>query len=136
MTESNNDNNKSDNNLEAALDILQTTTRLHKHSLPMPPVASPNPQSPDLSTMLTGKPLELAKSNPNPADAQATKVLLDAYHREDGWHCPRCNLVTTNPTTFAQHLIDEFNRAFADVARLRIESHRAATTRPPKPDKR
>lgn len=136
MTSSEDQNRHTLRDAELSMDLLRSTARIHKQIRVRAPVPSPNPQTSDLSTLLTGKPLELAKENPNPADAQTTKALLDAYHREDGWHCPRCKQVFTDPTTFAQHLIDEFNRAFAGIASQRIDAYRAATTRPPKPDKR
>jgi len=134
MTRHDDQNRHTIHDAEAALAHLNITARIHKQIGAHSPIPSPNTQSPDLSTLLTGKPLELAQENPNPADAETTKALLAVYHREDGWHCPRCEQVFTDPTTFAKHLIDEFNRAFAGIASQRIEAHRAATTKPPKPD--
>ena len=71
----------------------------------------------DPMTLLTGAPLTLTHDQTNQPDAQATKMLMDAYHQDDGWHCPRCDLVTTNPDEFAQHLIDEFAAGMANLAK-------------------
>jgi len=115
MTEKQSNQNNDESNLEAALDRLYATARLHKHQ-PNLPGLSPQEggQSPDPKALLTGRPLEIARDNPNPADTAATKLLLDLYHRPDGWHCPRCQQVFTNPEIFAQHLVDEFHSALQD----------------------
>lgn len=49
------------------------------------------------------------------ADATATKALLEAYTKEDGFHCPRCGLVIPNPEKAIEHLADEINQAFASL---------------------
>ncbi len=59
---------------------------------------------------------------PNPArppaeqremDAQATQMLLDYHHQDDGWHCPRCEQVFTDPHAFADHLKIELVKSWA-----------------------
>jgi len=71
----------------------------------------------DPMSLLTGAPLTLSHDQTNQPDAQATKMLMDAYHQDDGWHCPRCEQVFTNPDEFAQHLIDEFAAGMAALAK-------------------
>jgi hypothetical protein len=61
------------------------------------------------------KQLKLTHDHQNKDDAEATKLLLDTYQREDGYHCPRCDLVTTDPDAFAQHLIDELKTAITNM---------------------
>jgi len=86
----------------------------------------------DPRTMFTATPLTITHDQENKLDAQATKALLDAYQRDDGWHCPRCNQLFTDPDAFAQHIIDEANTAFANLAK-RTPQPRQPTTRPPTP---
>lgn len=59
--------------------------------------------------------LKLTHDHSNKDDVEATKLLLDFYKKDDGYHCPRCDLVTTNPDAFAQHLIDELNTAITNM---------------------
>lgn len=72
----------------------------------------------DPMRLLTGAPLTLTHDQANQPDVQATKMLMDAYRQDDGWHCPRCDLVTNNPDEFAQHLIDEFAAGLANLAKI------------------
>lgn len=74
----------------------------------------------DPRKLFSATPIELTHDQANQPDAQATKALLNAYRQDDGWHCPRCDLVTTNPDAFAQHLIDELNTAIAALAAQNI----------------
>ncbi|GAG82339.1 unnamed protein product, partial [marine sediment metagenome] len=95
---------------EAALADLQLMASLHKQQLGLSSLPPPGPQSDAQQPPLTAQHLELAKGQPDPRDARITKALLDAYKRDDGWHCPKCGQTFTKPTPFAQHLIDELNR--------------------------
>jgi len=79
-------------------------------------------------SMLTGAPLTLTHDQTNQPDVQATKMLLDAYHQDDGWHCPRCPYITTNADEFAQHLIDEFASGMADLAKMAPKIRKPAIT--------
>ncbi|MBA7690158.1 hypothetical protein ES703_98682 [subsurface metagenome] len=47
------------------------------------------------------------------ADAAATKSLLEYYTQEDGFHCPRCGAVITNPDEAVYHLAEEINKSLA-----------------------
>lgn len=125
MTETHNPKQDENDQLDAALDGLRATARLHKHHPTLSGISPPSGQNPDPDALLTGRRLELAKENPDPADTEATKTLLATYQQPDGWHCPRCEQVFTDPTTFAQHLIEEFNRGFA------ASISRTATTKTP-----
>jgi hypothetical protein len=60
--------------------------------------------------------LKLTHDHKNKQDAEATKALLDFYQQHDGWHCPRCDLITTNPDDFAEHIIHELKKAIADMS--------------------
>jgi len=116
MTEKTNDNNNNNSGPEAALADLQVMARLHKQQVRLSSLSPLGGQSDKPQALLTGQPLKLAEGQPDPRDAQTTKALLDAYQQDDGWHCPKCGQVFTNPTTFAQHLIDELNRGLAVIA--------------------
>jgi len=71
----------------------------------------------DPMSLFSGAPLKLTHDQTNQPDVQATKMLMDACHQDDGWHCPRCPYVTTNADEFAQHLIDEFAVSMANLAK-------------------
>lgn len=80
------------------------------------PTKFPGPgQRPDLQSTLAATRLSVAKENPSQADIQATKLLLDYYKREDGWHCPRCSQVFNDPHSFAEHIAEEFNKALESL---------------------
>jgi len=131
MTEKNNSSSPNNDKLEAALDGLRATASLHKHTPTLSALSPPGGQSPDPDALLTGRPLELAGQNQDPADAQATQLLLISYQRPDGWHCPRCQQVFTDPTIFAQHLIDEYNRGVAAFTSHSTGKQPPPTTTPP-----
>lgn len=59
--------------------------------------------------------VNVSQGSGHEADAAATKALLDAYTKEDGFHCPRCGVVITNPEKAIEHLADEINQAFASL---------------------
>jgi len=131
MTEKNQNNNNNSSGPEAALADLRLMARLHKQQVRLSSLSPPGGQSDAPEALLTEKPLELAKCRPDPRDAQITKALLDAYQQDDGWHCPKCGQVFTDPTPFAQHLIDELNRGLATLPKPPIDAHITATTNPP-----
>jgi hypothetical protein len=81
------------------------------------------PQSP--FAILSGQRVEIAKDKPNPADTEATKILLDSCQKPDGWHCPKCQAIYTDPDAFARHLVDEIN---ASVQQL-TEAYKARTSK-------
>lgn len=74
-------------------------------------------QTPRNTADLKAHPLRVSVSREagDDADAAATKALLDAYTQEDGFHCPRCGVVITNPDKAIEHLADEINQAFASL---------------------
>ena len=75
--------------------------------------------------------LRLTHDRTNTDDAEATKLLLDTYQREDGWHCPQCDFITQNPDDFAQHIIDELKKA---ILNMQTYMPKPNTTNPnPKP---
>lgn len=133
MTENNKNNNIIIPGPEAALADLQLMARLHKQQLGLSSLPPPGPQSDAQQPPLTAQHLELAKGQPDPRDAQITKALLDAYKRDDGWHCPKCGQVFTKPTPFAQHLIDELNRGLSALPKPHIDAKPPATPGPTKP---
>lgn len=59
--------------------------------------------------------VNVSRGSGDEADAAATKALLDACTKEDGFHCPRCGVVITNPDKAIEHLADEINQAFASL---------------------
>jgi len=134
MTEKNNNQNNNSSGPEANLADLRLMARLHKQQVRLSSLSPLGGQSDEPPALLTEKPLELAKCRPDPRDAQITKALLDAYQRDDGWHCPKCGQVFTNPTPFAQHLIDELNRGLAAMASQTTGKQPPATPQPPKPE--
>jgi len=134
MTENNTENNNNSSGFEAALADLRLMARLHKQQLGLSSIPPPGPPTDEPQALLTGEPLELAKGQPDPRDARTTEALLAAYQRDDGWHCPRCGQVFTEPTPFAQHLTDELNRGLSALPKPRIDAQPPATPRPTKPE--
>ncbi|MBA7572286.1 hypothetical protein ES708_14065 [subsurface metagenome] len=59
--------------------------------------------------------VSICRESGHEADAAGTKALLDAYTKEDGFHCPRCGEIFTNPDKAIEHLADEINRAFLSL---------------------
>lgn len=131
MTEKTNPFENDNNDLEAALADLRVMARLHKQQLGLSPLSPLGRQSDEPQALLTGQPLKLAEGQPDPKDAQTTRALLNAYQRDDGWHCPKCGQVFTEPTPFAQHLIDELNRGWAAIASQTTPGKPPATPQPP-----
>jgi len=133
MTENNKNKNNNSSGFEASLADLRLMARLHKQQLGLSSLTPPGPQSDEPQAPLTEQPLELAKDQPDPRDTHTTQALLDAYKRDDGWHCPKCGQPFTEPTTFAQHLIDELNRGLSALPKPYIDAQLSATPGPTKP---
>lgn len=51
------------------------------------------------------------------ADIFATKVLMDLYTQDDGFHCPRCGEVITDGDKAVSHLGEEINKALAKLGK-------------------
>ena len=51
------------------------------------------------------------------ADIEATKALLQLYTDKDGFKCPRCNKIITDPTEAVEHLAEEINNALTWLER-------------------
>jgi len=66
-------------------------------------------------TDFKGKPLsvEATRACKDEADIAATKGLLELYTQDDGFHCPRCGEVITNPEDAVNHMAEEINKALA-----------------------
>jgi hypothetical protein len=45
------------------------------------------------------------------ADTLATRLLLDAYSDDGGFHCPVCHITITEPNEAVEHLAEEVNAA-------------------------
>lgn len=70
------------------------------------------PAPPEL-TDFKGKPprVEVTREPKDEADVLATKALLEQYTKPDGFHCPACGVVITNPEEAVYHLAEEINKA-------------------------
>lgn len=134
MTENNTENNNISPGFEAALADLWFMAQLYKQQARPPFPSPPDTQTDAPPPLLPGEPLKLAEGQPDPRDARITEALLNAYQRDDGWHCPKCGQVFTEPTPFAQHLIDELNRGLSTLPKPRIDAHPPATPGPTKPE--
>jgi len=64
-------------------------------------------------TDFKGKParVEATRDCKDEADIAATKGFLELYTQPDGFHCPRCGVVITNPEDAVYHLAEEINKA-------------------------
>jgi len=61
--------------------------------------------------------VDVTREATDEADIAATKGLLELYTQPDGFHCPACGLVITNPEDAVNHLAEEINKALAHLAR-------------------
>jgi len=61
--------------------------------------------------------VRVTKHPKNEADVAATKVLMDLYTQDDGFHCPRCGVVITNGDQAVAHLGEEINKALAQLGK-------------------
>jgi len=71
-------------------------------------------------TDFKGKPVsvEATRDCKDEADIAATRGLLELYTQQDGFHCPRCGEVITNPEDAVNHLAEEINKALARLGGL------------------
>ena len=53
----------------------------------------------------------------DPGDLEATRSLIQLYTHEDGFHCPRCPFITSDPDEAVNHLAEEINKALEGLAR-------------------
>ncbi|GAH69017.1 unnamed protein product [marine sediment metagenome] len=77
------------------------------------------PRPPTKITDFKGKALriEVSREPKDEADVAATKAFLELYTQDDGFHCPRCGVVITNPEEAVYHLADEMNKALAHISK-------------------
>lgn len=54
--------------------------------------------------------VSVTKTPKDPADLEATRALILAYSDQDGFHCPQCGVVITNPEEAVNHLAEEINK--------------------------
>ncbi|GAH64407.1 unnamed protein product [marine sediment metagenome] len=73
------------------------------------------PTTPTSLADFKAKPIRVTvtKSSEDPGDLEATRALILAYTQDDGFHCPRCGVVITNPEEAINHLAEEINKALA-----------------------
>jgi hypothetical protein len=62
--------------------------------------------------------VEIARDNPDAADEAATRLLFETYTDKDGFHCPACGAVITDPNKAIDHLKDEINAAITKLPTL------------------
>jgi hypothetical protein len=55
--------------------------------------------------------VRIGQAPPNAADETATRLLLEAYTTKDGFRCPKCGEVITDPNKAIDHLKEEINSA-------------------------
>jgi len=77
------------------------------------------PTPPTKLTDFKGKPpsVEVTTEANDEADIAATKGFLERYTQPDGFHCPRCGVVITNPEEAVYHLAEEINKALAHLGK-------------------
>ena len=77
------------------------------------------PKKPKSLADFKGNPpsVQAVKRAKDQADVLATKVLMDLYCQEDGFHCPRCGVVIPDGDKAVIHLAMEINKALASLAR-------------------
>ena len=70
-------------------------------------------------TDFKGKPvtIEATRECKDLADIEATKGFLELYTQPDGFHCPRCEAIITNPEEAVIHLAEEMNKALAHLVK-------------------
>ena len=66
-----------------------------------------------------GKPprVEVTREPKDEADILATKLLIEQYTQDDGFHCPVCGVVYKNPEEAVYHLAEEMNKALDYLSR-------------------
>jgi len=77
------------------------------------------PKKPKRLADFKGNPpsVQAVKKANDQADVLATKVLMDLYSDEDGFHCPRCGVTITDGDKAVIHLAEEINKALASLGR-------------------
>lgn len=97
--------------------------KLRKEAADMRPQSVDAPKPPPATeTLATGKsPQQLRvtvdRDSQSEQDALATKALIEAYQTKDGFKCPRCPYITTNPEDFISHIADEINKSLATLGK-------------------
>ena len=61
--------------------------------------------------------VSVTKEPKDEGDIEATKVLMDLYSDDEGFHCPRCGEVITNGDLAVAHLAMEINKALGQLGR-------------------
>ncbi len=61
--------------------------------------------------------VRITKHPKDEADVLATKVLMDLYTQDDGFHCPRCGAVITDGDKAVAHLAEEINKGLAHISK-------------------
>jgi len=59
--------------------------------------------------------VSVSKTEKSEADIAGTKMLLEQYTEDDGFHCPRCGVVIKDPEEAIYHLAEEINKAFESL---------------------
>jgi uncharacterized C2H2 Zn-finger protein len=88
-----------------------TTWRKGKMSQDKRESATPTPPGSDMPARVQVIPYQEGAP-----DAAATLQLLQIYHQDDGFHCPRCKVVFEDPNVFVEHLAEEINDAMLKLA--------------------
>lgn len=78
----------------------------------------PRPRPPALSDF-KGKPLgvTVTRKPKDEADIVTTQSLIQHYTQDDGFHCPVCNAIITDPEKAVYHLGIEMNKALSRLGR-------------------
>jgi len=61
--------------------------------------------------------VRITKHPKDEADVASTKILMDLYTQEDGFHCPRCGVVINDGDKAVAHLGEEINKALATLGK-------------------
>ncbi len=79
-----------------------------------------HPQRPTRLADFKGKPpkVRVTKHPKDEADIAATKVFMDLYTQDDGFHCPSCGVVITDGDKAVAHLAEEINKALDHLGKL------------------
>ncbi|MBA7573952.1 hypothetical protein ES708_15753 [subsurface metagenome] len=74
-------------------------------------------ERPGRPTDIRAKPprVSICRGSGQEVDSTATKALLDSCTQDDGFHCPKCKEVFTNPDIFIEHLAEEINQALLNL---------------------
>jgi len=80
---------------------------------------STDKKPPPKLTDFKGRPpcVEVTRKGTDMADMAATRGLLELFTQPDGFHCPRCGVVITNPEEAVNHLAEEINKALARLGK-------------------